>query len=196
MKIVMCAAAAVVALLGDFALVRVLAVPLGVYLYGALAVNRGDLLGLRTCPTFSSLASVGRLFELKDQVLTLVFQAWARATIFALATATLSPQPGGQVDLQGTTWKSLPTCAQQQQAAAANEKRLSLSTQWGHSSFQAMVASLEGKTVMIPAHSWELVAELQMRLALFWSYPGFYRMIGLWMKLGSIWNLWSVLGAG
>ena len=71
MKIVMCAEAAVVALLGDFALVRVLAVLLGVYLYGALAVNRGDLLGLRTCSTFASLASVGRLFELKDQVLTL-----------------------------------------------------------------------------------------------------------------------------
>ena len=57
MKIVMCAAAAVVALLGDFALVRVLTVLLGVYFYGALAVNRGDLLGLRTCPTFASAAT-------------------------------------------------------------------------------------------------------------------------------------------
>ena len=160
MKIVMCAAAAVVALLGDFAFVRVLAVLLGVYLYGSLAVNRGDLLGLRTCPTFASLASVGRLFELKDQVLTLVFQAWARATIFVLATTTLLPQPGGQVDLQGSPWMSLPTSAQQQQAAAANEESPSLSTQGGHSSFQAMVVSLEGKTGMIPTHSWGLVAEL------------------------------------
>ena len=49
-KIVMCAATAVVALLGDFTLVRVLAVLLGVYHCGALAVNRGNLLGLRTCP--------------------------------------------------------------------------------------------------------------------------------------------------
>ena len=97
MKIVVCVAAAVVALLGDFTLVRVLAVLLGMYLFGALAGNRGDLLGLRTCPTFASLALAGRLFDLKDQVLTLIFQAWARTTISALATTTLSPQPGGQV---------------------------------------------------------------------------------------------------
>ena len=54
----------------------------------------------------------------------------------------------------------MPTSVQQQQAAAANEKSASLSTQGGHSSFQAMVVSLEGKTVMILAHSWGLVAEL------------------------------------
>ena len=54
----------------------------------------------------------------------------------------------------------MPTSAQQQQAAAANEKSPSLSTQGGHSSFQAIVVSLEGETVTIPAHSWVLVAEL------------------------------------
>ena len=41
MKIVVCAAAAVVALLGDFALVRVVAVLLGVYLCGALPLTVG-----------------------------------------------------------------------------------------------------------------------------------------------------------
>ena len=152
----------------------------GVYFYGTLAVNRGNLLGLRTCNTFASLASVARLFELKDQVLTLVFQAWARATIFALVTTTLSPQHGGQVDLQVSPWKSLPTSAQQQQAAAANEKSSSLSTQGGHSSFQATVVSLEGKTVMILAHSWGLVAELHDAVGVVLGLPTscFYLSIG------------------
>ena len=92
-------------------------------------------------------------------------------------------QSGGQVDRQGSPWKSLPTGAPRQQAAdaaAAYETGMSSSTHGGHSGFQAMVVSLEGKRCMIPAHSWVLVSELHDAVAVSMVAPTscFYLSVG------------------